>query len=91
MIETELLTFPLEGKDKFIAEMKTFNVLHKLTGKVMCNQPDKPTNSAQHRVSKGRRVFPVSLHAVRCHQFDLLSILGSITYLFMSLTILLTC
>jgi len=25
MIETELLTFPLEGKDKFIAEMKTFN------------------------------------------------------------------
>jgi len=27
MIETELLTFPLEGKDKFIAEMKTFNVL----------------------------------------------------------------
>jgi hypothetical protein len=26
MIETELLTCPLEGKDKFIAEMKTFNV-----------------------------------------------------------------
>jgi len=25
MIETELLTFPLEGKDKFIAEMKIFN------------------------------------------------------------------
>ena len=25
MIETELLTFPLEGKDKFIAKMKTFN------------------------------------------------------------------
>jgi len=29
MIETELLTFPLEGKDKFIAEMKTFNARHK--------------------------------------------------------------
>ena len=28
MIETELLTFPLEGKDKFIAEMKTFNDPH---------------------------------------------------------------
>jgi hypothetical protein len=27
MIETELLTFPLEGKGKFIAEMKTFNAL----------------------------------------------------------------
>ena len=25
MIETELLAFPLEGKDKFIAEIKTFN------------------------------------------------------------------
>jgi len=25
MIETELLTFPLEGKVKFIAETKTFN------------------------------------------------------------------
>ncbi len=25
MIETEILTFPLEGKDKFIAEMKIFN------------------------------------------------------------------
>ena len=30
MIETELLTFPLERRDKFIAEMKTFN--DKLTG-----------------------------------------------------------
>jgi len=27
MIERELLTFPLEGKDKFIAEMKTFNAM----------------------------------------------------------------
>jgi len=26
MIEKELLTFPIEGKDEFTAEMKTFNV-----------------------------------------------------------------
>jgi len=35
MIEKELLTFPLEGKDKFIAETKTFNE-QRLVAPVKC-------------------------------------------------------
>jgi hypothetical protein len=33
MIEKELLAFPLEGNDEFIAEMKTFNDPHKRQAK----------------------------------------------------------